>query len=227
MLSIQAQNNTDYIYDFPVNPATPEWENLKTEAERFDAMQIPFDLLKSMSTENLIITCINYPAFGHYTAFNNIQDGINRTIINFNGLQELYIRQDAPSKMVSIYSKLGASNVDIKTDFWWMRFCFFELLLAKKEIINKLNEDEKIHLIKEAHKRIIDKISDKEQNSLSNIQPTLLIIAKVLDNSNYRDFQQKKTENSEIKSFLNTGNITDMLLVDNLIEMANNYINSK
>ena len=230
ILSIQAQNNTDYIYDFPINPNTSEWENLKTETERFNAMQIPIDLLKSMSTENLIVTCINYPAFGHYTAFNNIQDGINRTINNFNGLQELFARQDAPSKMVSFYSQFGISNSDnknINTDFWWMRLCYFEFLLAKEEIIDKLNEDENKYLIKEAHKKIIDKINEKEQKSLYNIQSTLLIIAKVLDKYNYVDFQQKRKENIEIEIFLHSGSITNLLLVDNMIEMASDFSNSK
>jgi hypothetical protein len=231
-LFIQAQNDIglDYIYDFPVNPDTKEWGNLKTESERFDAMQIPFELLKSMSTESLIITCLNYPAFAHYTAFNNIQDGINHTIKNFNGLQELYLRQDAPSKMLSVYSKLSTSNSNvksIKTNFWWMRFCYFELLLTKKDVIDKLTENEKMNLIKEAYKKITDKIGDKEQNSLFNIQSSLLIIAKILDDSNYIDFQQKKKEDKEIEVFLNTGSITDLSLISNLLELANNYINSK
>jgi len=42
---------------------TSEWANLKTETERFEALQIPPELLKTMSTENLIITCLNYSAF--------------------------------------------------------------------------------------------------------------------------------------------------------------------
>jgi hypothetical protein len=227
ILSAQAQ---DYVYDFPVNPNTKEWENLKTETERFNAMQIPSELLKSMSTENLIITCINYPAFGHYTAFSNIQDGISRTIKNFNGLQELFFRQDAPSKMLSVYSELSVSKNDIKniiTDFWGMRICYFELLLAKDEIIGKLNDEEKITLIKEVKKKISERVENEEQNSLFSIQPCLLIIAKVLDKSNYVDFQKRKKENAEIEFLLNTGNIQNLSLIGNLIEMADNYISSK
>jgi hypothetical protein len=234
ILSTQAQ---DYVYDFPVNPNTKEWENLKTETERFNAMQIPSKLLKSMSTENLIITCINYPAFGHYTAFNNIQDGISRTIKNFNGLRELLFRQDAPSKMLSVYSELYVSKNDIKiskndikniiTDFWGIRICYFELLLAKDEIIGKLNDEEKITLIKEVKKKISERVENEEQNSLFSIQPCLLIIAKILDESNYMDFQKKKKENTDIEILLNTGSVQNLSLVSSLIEMADNYINSK
>jgi hypothetical protein len=227
ILSVQAQN---YVYDFPINPNTKEWANLKTETERFNAMQIPSELLKSMSTENLIITCINYPAFGHYTAFDNTQDGISRTIKNFNGLQELLFRQDAPSKMLSVYSELSISKNDMKdisTDFWGMRICYFELLLANDEIIDKLKDEERIALIKEVQKKISERVENEEYNSVFSLQSCLLIIAKVLEKSNYMDFQNKKKENAEIEFLLNTGNIQSPSLLNNLIEMADNYINSK
>jgi hypothetical protein len=227
---VQAQNKADYAYDFPINPSTKEWENLKTEDERFEAMQIPLELLKSMSTENLIITCLNYPAFGHYALF-NFTDGINHLIQNFNGLQELLLREDAPAKMISLYVKLGISTTNIesiKTELWGMRLCYFELLLTKDEIIDKLNEDEKINLMKEVQKKISDKVNDSEcRYSLFSIQPTFLITAKVLDRSNYQVFQQKKKENTKMESFLHTGNLQDLSLLNDLIEMGTHFINSK
>jgi hypothetical protein len=90
-------------YNFPIKPGVEEWSNLKTEDERFEAMQVPIDLLTSMSAENLIVTCINYPAFGHFSAFNNVT-GMTHLIEKFNGLQELLIRNDTPVELYSMYS---------------------------------------------------------------------------------------------------------------------------
>lgn len=83
------------VYNFPVRPGTETWSNLVTEEDRFSAMQIPEDQLVSMSTQDLVITCMNYPAWLYFTAFNNPQDGIDINIHNFNGLQELMKRADA------------------------------------------------------------------------------------------------------------------------------------
>lgn len=33
------------VYNFPVKPGTEEWNNLETEADRLEALQIPENLL--------------------------------------------------------------------------------------------------------------------------------------------------------------------------------------
>lgn len=135
----------DSVYRFPIIPSTKVWDSLKTEDDRYIAMQIPDDLLKSMSTENLIRTCINYPAFGHFTAFDNPQAGISHLVKKFNGLQELLDRNDAPIKLLSVYLDMDSLTMNIQdkkvnNDFWPIRRCYFELLLAQDEIINKMDE---------------------------------------------------------------------------------------
>jgi len=230
ILSIQAQNKTDYVYDFPIRPGMSEWANLKNETERFAVLQIPPELLQSMSTENLIITCLNYPAFGDYSAF-EFTNGINHVINHFNGLQELLLREDAPAKMVSLYAKLEVSTTSIEsinTEFWGLKLCYFELLLTKNEIIDRLNEAEKISLMKEIQKKITDRINDSEQRySMFSIEPSLLITAKVLERSNYQAFQQKRNENAAMERFLHTGELQDMLLFNDLMEMGTHFINAK
>ena len=47
------------VYNFPVKPGTEAWNKLETETERLSALQIPENILKSMSTQDLIITCMN------------------------------------------------------------------------------------------------------------------------------------------------------------------------
>ena len=73
-------------------------------------MQIPEDQLVSMSTQDLVITCMNYPAWLYFTAFNNPQDGIDINIHNFNGLQELMKRADAPVELLSVYKQMDAAG---------------------------------------------------------------------------------------------------------------------
>ena len=103
------------VYNFPVRPGTEAWGSLVTEEDRFSAMQIPEDQLVSMSTQDLVITCMNYPAWIYFTAFNNPQDGIDINIRNFNGLQELMRRADAPVELLSVYKQMDVARMAPKS----------------------------------------------------------------------------------------------------------------
>ena len=102
------------VYEFPIRPGTTEWDKLRTEKDRFSAMLIPDDQLKHMSTIDLLITCMNYPAYGYFTAFNDPQEGIDINIRNFNGLQELMRRTDAPNELLSIYKQMDTFKMTLK-----------------------------------------------------------------------------------------------------------------
>jgi hypothetical protein len=229
MTPIMAQNKASRIYDFPVNPNTEEWKNLKREKERINALQIPDELLQSMTTDDLIITCMNYPAFGHFTAYNSIEEGISRVIKNFNGLRELLVRKDASSKMLSLFSSGFADKPfkDVNPDFWDMRADYFKLLFARDEIIDNLSADEKLSLLEILNKRLSGKIEGKEQNSLFEIQSEILMMAKVLDKSDNADFKKAKEHNASIDNLLNTGEIKDLTQISDLMEITDNIINLK
>lgn len=179
-LVIQAQ-----VYNFPMKPGVEGWGNLETEEDRYAAMQIPEEILKSMSTHDLIITCLNFPAMGHYGAFNSLQQGMDVLIRNFNGLQELMKREDAPTELISLYKKMDAKTMKLQEEgvdqsYWNIRRCFFEMLLAQEPILEKMNEANRLVLMKEAQKRIYQKIEDEKEYSSASYQPTLIIMSNLL-----------------------------------------------
>ncbi len=203
-------NAEDSIYTFPIKPGTREWGNLKTENDRFESVQIPNKLLTSMSTDNLIKTCINFPLFGEFTAYNSLQNGIRRLINKFNGLQELYIRGDAPVFLVSTYERIDTvtmviNDYNIDREYKYLRLYYFEYLIAQDENINKMDESERIHLLRLARKIINYKIDSIIGISFFDLYPTLFIMAKILDKCNYEEFENEKKNNSEIDIFLKTG----------------------
>lgn len=79
----------DAPYTFP-NVADPTvWKTFNNMEEMLAACQIPDDVLQQISTENLIVSCMNYPLFFTYSAYNNELDGIKILMDHFNGFQEL------------------------------------------------------------------------------------------------------------------------------------------
>lgn len=61
------------------------------------------NMVKKISTENLVRTCINYPLYGIYLAYNNELDGINVIMSGFNGFQESIKREDAAKEILNYY----------------------------------------------------------------------------------------------------------------------------
>lgn len=182
------------VYNFPVRPDTETWGNLVTEEDRFSAMQIPEDLLAGMSTPDLVVTCMNYPAWFYFTAFNNPQDGIEINIRNFNGLQELMKRTDAPAELLSVYKQMDAARMSPKSKAinqtsWSLKRSYFELLLAQDSIINKMTETDRLDLLGEARKRLYQKMDNSVEYSTFDYQSSLAIMSKILNHSTVKSNQ--------------------------------------
>lgn len=107
-------NNQQYTitepYLYPVTPGSDEWDNFDTIYEMIEACEIPEDMLKSMTTEALSQTVLNYPLLMDLLASNNARKGFEAMLSNFNGLRELSKRTDARDYLANEYLKLLEEN---------------------------------------------------------------------------------------------------------------------
>ncbi|GAG39599.1 unnamed protein product, partial [marine sediment metagenome] len=118
--------------------------------EMTEACMIPKNVLNKISTDGLIVTCMNYPLFLNVLAFDNLQDGFESVLKYFNGLQELQTRQDAGIKLYNIYKEMYPHDI---SDTWISKqkgehsfnFLLIELLLAQDLILSKLSKEERIN----------------------------------------------------------------------------------
>jgi hypothetical protein len=144
----------DEPYDFPER-GTPEWEQL-SPSERY---QVPDDILKRLSTKALVETCLNYPRFPEFgLSSQNLKVGIGWVISWFNGFGELFSRQDA---FICLFEKYEPFDLDlvIKEGDLRSKFAYIEILLFQDEIIENMNYEEKILLLKDSyskHKKFLE-----------------------------------------------------------------------
>ncbi len=197
--SIVIAQSIDSVYNFPIRPGTKEWGSLNSEDERFNSLQIPNNLLKKMSTECLIITCINYPLFGHFMIYDSKKESIHYLISRFNGLNELFSRIDAPLKMVNLYLQNDSTNMHmiekrVDNSFWILRLSYFELLLAQDEILDKMDNKTMLSLIKESRHKLNNKIFKKTEYSIFSMQPTLWIIGKIINKLSMSEMLAQKKQ---------------------------------
>ena len=90
-------------YDYPVKPGTPQWKQLRSNEEKIKACLIPDNILSSLSTQDLLDVCLEYPLLNNIYAFADIEKGIDKLFKDFNGIRELAKRPDALDKFVNEY----------------------------------------------------------------------------------------------------------------------------
>lgn len=98
---VQAQQTSEWNY--PILPGTEEWKKFKTQQEKVDACQIPEDVLKAISTNDLVQLCLDYPLLFGFNVFNQISDGVNAVYSSFNGFRELVKRPNAVDILTELY----------------------------------------------------------------------------------------------------------------------------
>ena len=199
------------VYDYPVKPGSEEWGKLKTEVDRFAVLQIPENLLKTMNTHDLVVTCLNYPGMVLFGVYNDMQKGMEHLIKNFNGLQELMQRTDAPAELLSVYKQMNSSKLkllsrSIEQFSWSIRRIYFELLLTQDCVIDKMSDAERSLLMEEARNRLYHKIDNSEEYSVMDYQPSLMIVEKNL----------KKTVG---KSSVKSNDPLDQLVAESLMSL--------
>ena len=76
--------NAQVTWDYPVKPGMEECNRLETEQERIDVLQVPKDVLESLSPEEVVRLCISFPSFGHFSVFSTPQNGFSIMLSRYN-----------------------------------------------------------------------------------------------------------------------------------------------
>ena len=137
-------------WDYPVKPGTEEWKTLNSNKDKVDICQLPENILKQTTTNDLFEICLNYPLLSDIYAFNDIYTGTKKLFNDFNGIRELFNRPDVLDillqKNEEILSKksLLKSNVSlVEKGNYIISLSTMEILLSIPELQQKLNLEHK------------------------------------------------------------------------------------
>lgn len=211
-------------WDFPVKPGKEEWKNLKTETDRLNAMQIPPDVLSKMETEELVITCMNYPAALFYGAYSNNYVGIRKTIEKFNGLQELLKRNDALKYLTKVYTNsdtkgLKQKDTQLNEQYWPLKFRYIELLLIQNEIFNSSTNEEVENLLAASVEKAGLKADTPLWFSKNDDLVSSFLVAKSMKKLNINEF----TGNEEFMDFATKGKLKSYEQALAIIELGKKH----
>lgn len=208
LIKISVAQTIDRPYDYPIRPGMEEWNALQTAEDRYGACQIPEKILSSISTVALAETCLNFPLFLEVNMASTLQKGFHSVVEHFNGLQELFKREDAGKSLISIYEKMNVNSLEDmdenqKGNFSF-NFTYIELVIFQDEIVQNLSREDSDHLRDVAIKQFVDKQKHAEIFGSFGLTTTALILGKLVETSGQESVLLKTTSVDELDLFLST-----------------------
>ncbi|MDR1499661.1 MAG: hypothetical protein LBI58_01625 [Tannerellaceae bacterium] len=209
------------LWDYPVNSKSKEWKNLKSIDEQFEAYNIPAGIIKNISTEELVKTCLSYPEWGLIHAYNDRQTGLSVIVSLFNGFQELFSRDDAAKELMKVYIKLDP--LAVKSDWtaleqgqYAFRFNQIELLLMQRTMIAKLDDKGLLELNNIAISKYKSKKKLPKQYSLFDLSPTVGICLSIFEKEN----AYVTNIDPSMRLFRNSLMADDIGVLDRIVELS-------
>lgn len=188
--------------------------------------QIPQPVLDTISTEALVQSCLDYPyLFGIFPeSFFDSQDAFESIINHFNGLKELYQRNDGIFMIFERYLCLGIENyfydINLISGNTFIYF-FLEVFLARDTVLEELDIKSKKVLAEKALETFDTNLTTYDRHSVYS----LMILGNLMRLDNYQPFVSECDQNEHLSDFLDHGHYFFLLEIENTIkEHAEQYL---
>lgn len=207
-------------WDFPVKPGSKEWLNIADFEKRLVLLDIPESILRKISTQELVKSCLSYPGFSLIYTRNDLQSGYNYIRSMFNGFRELENRPDAGKVLMKIYidykpDGFDLSLSDLQIGRYVFKFNYIEILLAQTVIQNNMGNDDLSELMTMCNQKYKVKKTMQKYYGGIGLKTTALIVARL---------QAKKLANVKMKygdqkvnEFINSLSLDNIDLMDDII----------
>jgi hypothetical protein len=210
-------------WDYPVKPGTPEWANFKTKKEKIDACQIPQDILNSITTKGLVKVCLDYPLYGDIFAYNSMQEGFREVATSFNGIQELFRRDDRAQCLLDVLRSNDLFRLQARKNISTtlqigetiLRHSFLEVMLSHESVIVNASDEQQKEIIGITTKNLIIKESEPEFYSSQGLESSAYLLGTIMKTGN-----GKVALSPDLERFLKQGTTHDVTML--IEELVNN-----
>lgn len=211
------------IYIYPEKPVDMSfWEALKL-------YEIPKNVLHCISTDALFQTCISYPEIRMIWTRSTLQQGFDFIRENFNGFDELFNRGDVYQVIVDQYKKLDInrdweSYSDLENGYYLVNIIYHEVILAQFDLLRSLTKEQKAELFKLVLDNQKMKFDLKDSYSVTGMQSSLSILARIMYNDQYHPFMEEYRINEPLRLEIESMIIVDSDLIQITTSLSEGYL---
>ena len=211
-------------WSYPVKPGMPEWASLKTDTEKFNACQIPEDIIDTISAADLLELCIDYPLF--YTIYHSDNYLLAfQKLKEFNGIQKLFSVKDVGKTLLLKYENTSPASYledwgNLKKGTFALKIIHLELFISSYKTITGLSRKQVYFFIKEARRVYNEKRENPDVYSSYSVMPTINLIISLLKYDN----PEKYFPDKSLKDLTLKINYVDKINEHKIMELADNYL---
>ena len=149
----------DTPFKFPFTQKDAKWKEFSSHQERLAALQIPNELLSSMSTKELFDCCFEFPYLFDVFAFDNIENGLTAVYSKFNGFRELFLRQDMIDVVIKEFGSISDNCenekiTDPKVGMLSLKIAILSYMIEGEEVLSNMTVSQLKELLKLAQMNI-------------------------------------------------------------------------
>ncbi len=191
-------------YQYALLPGTDEWKGLQSLTEKVDTSQIPEPILRSISTDGLLETILNYPLINDYIFFDKMQSGFNRIKSEHNGFVEFYKRKEMVRVLVDRYESMSLECGNIYPPFSLngegspaeISVLIVEFMIFQDDFLSKLNKQQQYNIFTLVYNKHI-----KKEDAIGKVVSAALL-GKIMYNNNFAPFVAVCEETAFMKMFI-------------------------
>jgi hypothetical protein len=206
VISVASSQQLFDPYQFPTRPGSDEWKKLNGTLERYEVLQIPDTILSNLVTSALIETCLTFPFLIEIHTTENPQVGFEHVFKRFNGLRELFEREDAGTKILDFYEMIISADIKTWSELdkgkFSMNLSYLELMISQDKIIDKFTNYEIVRLRQIGTSLFERKLNDPSVFGGISLTFTALILAKLLKAENKLSLLYETNSEAEISEYL-------------------------
>ncbi len=221
MLAVLLTNaqTSSHRYEYPVKPGTEAWKKIKTFEALRAVCQIPKDSLAKLSTESLLLACLDYPLNTVLLMYSTPQSGFTAWRKQFNGIDALFARADRQTVLLKHYQAFDMGGTIAKGGSkvgQAYRLGMLEAILVQDEILGSFSDENRRLLTKSLTEkyRQLNADPDLGWNMAASTGRIILKLAAAANPA------LKSTVNSAVADLINSGVANDKAILQQEIENA-------
>jgi hypothetical protein len=226
IIILSCEGNCQHYWKYPITPATKEWKDLKTLHEIISVQQIPDNILKKMTTDEVYQAWLDLPGKMDILAFNSMQEGFNVVKKRFNVVSELLIRQDIGTVVFKRYLLQNPNDLKKCSDSYSKGklitdFGLNELLLSQPEVLTRLTNLQKKNLFELIKQNLnIKKNQSQKDQDFFWINSSLVLVGRILEKESL-SFQKAIKSKKDTNESLKTGELRTKENIEFMIKTLN------